>query len=148
MAQVAMAARLEAQARGRVTERMPALEALRSNTQRQFANGFPRVTEYKSKLEASFADFLELSLKSGAMGWYRYEPMSFRIGPDARYRPDFGALVLPTRELWLYEVKGFWREAAKVRIKVAADMYPFFRWWTVEADKSAHYGFAITEIVP
>ena len=26
----------------------------------------------------------------------------------------------------LHEVKGFWREAAKVRVKVCAELYPFW----------------------
>jgi hypothetical protein len=54
----------------------------------------------------------------------RYEPMKLRLADGSYYTPDFGVL---TRDCLfeLHETKGFWREAAKVRIKVAAELFPF-----------------------
>jgi len=35
----------------------------------------------------------------------------------------------------IHETKGHWREAARVRIKVAADLYPWFKFVAVKWDK-------------
>ena len=56
------------------------------------------------------------------VGW-SYEPTSFQIGEGARYKPDFFVMFADNHDEW-HEVKGYRREAAMVRIRVAAKMYP------------------------
>jgi hypothetical protein len=80
-----------------------------------------RVVGRMNKLEAEFeATFL----KSRPHG---YEEMTFRLGPDCRFTPDFWSLD-DDDVLALDETKGHWRDDAKVKMRVAAERYPLFRW--------------------
>jgi hypothetical protein len=60
------------------------------------------------------------------------------------YTPDFLG-VDQGGHVCLFETKGFWREAAKVRIKVAASQYPMFRFFVVTREKG-EWRFA--EVLP
>ena len=75
-------------------------------------------------LETQYALHLDRRKAAGEILWWRFEPFTLRIGAGARYTPDF-AVQLPDGVIELHETKGHWREAARVRIKVAADLYPF-----------------------
>lgn len=77
-----------------------------------------------NKLEARFAnEVLRPQRVSCEIIWWDFEPFKVRLADGAWYTPDFAAI--DTVGLVLFECKGFWREAARVRIKVAADKYPF-----------------------
>lgn len=76
-----------------------------------------------NKWESRYSETLAALLIEGKILWYDFEPFSLRIADGAKYTPDFA--VLSVRGLEFHEVKGFWREAARVRIKVAADRFPF-----------------------
>lgn len=78
----------------------------------------------QNKWEAEFAARLQSQQDSGLIVWYQFEGLRFRLADGAWYKPDFVALS-HTGELIVYECKGFWRESARVRIKVAADRHPF-----------------------
>jgi hypothetical protein len=93
-----------------------------------------------NKWESLFRDELEMRRLAGELRWYEFEPIRLKLASFTRdgrpgrtiwYTPDFAALECvgeirdPRYELVLYEVKGFWREAARVRIKLAASRYPF-----------------------
>ena len=65
---------------------------------------------YKSKLEARYADHLDLLVKSGEIRRWEYEPISFKLASGKRYRPDF-LVVLPLgseAKAELHEIKGKW----------------------------------------
>jgi hypothetical protein len=65
------------------------------------------------------------------------EPVTFRLAGRTRYTPDFGIWPEPASD-WrftLVEVKGFMRDDAAVKIKVAADLFPQFRWLLVYREK-------------
>ena len=75
----------------------------------------PVRSKYDSKLEERFhRDHPQ----------YRHHPIKIRIAEGCWYTPDFG--IERTSEtsapLILVEVKGFMREAARVRLRVAADI--------------------------
>ena len=84
-----------------------------------------------NKLEAEWAQLLEIDRRSmtrheGAVASWRFEPLSLRLGTGSWYKPDF-MVVLEDRTVEFHETKGgFIREAALVRIKVAAHGYPEF----------------------
>lgn len=78
----------------------------------------------RNKTEASFERLLELRKQAGEVLWYRFEGVKLRLADNTFYTPDF-AVVLRTGELVLMEVKGFMQDDANVKIKVAAEMYPF-----------------------
>ena len=60
----------------------------------------------------------------GEIQWYGFEAMKIRLADGAYYTPDFAVLEVGGR-LWFSEVKGFLRESALVRFKVAAGNAPF-----------------------
>ncbi len=76
-----------------------------------------------NKLEQAYAGELAFLLNHGLIHWWDFEPIKFRLADGAWFCPDFA--VLTKDGLQFREAKGFWREAARVRIKVAADKYPF-----------------------
>ena len=83
-----------------------------------------------NKTEARYADQLEHMKRAGVIINYRFDALNFRLAPKTYYRPDF--LVVFDHEFQIHEVKGFWKDDALVKFKVAADMYPWFRWKAVQ----------------
>lgn len=85
-----------------------------------------------NKTELAYAQNLELKKRAGAIIDWRFNSWRFLLGEGAWYKPDF---VIVKKECFeLHEVKGnFFREAAKVRIKTAASLYPWFKWIVVRA---------------
>ncbi len=77
-----------------------------------------------NKLETAYAANLAERLADGAIYWWAFEPVKLRLADGAWYCPDF-AVLDGVDGLSFIETKGFWREAARIRIKVAADKYPF-----------------------
>lgn len=72
-------------------------------------------------LERRYSDTLTYSKD---VVWFKYEAVKLRLADGAYFTPDF-IVMKADGELQFHEVKGFWREAAKVRIKVAAEIFPF-----------------------
>ena len=77
-----------------------------------------------NKTEAAYAQHLEAKKAAGEVAWYKFEAVKLRLADNTFYTPDF-AVMLPNGELEMHEVKGFWADDARVKIKVAADMHPF-----------------------
>lgn len=81
-----------------------------------------------NKLETKYAAHLELRKTTGEIKDYRFEPMKLRLAPRTYFDVDF--IVLDYDIFWraeLHEVKGHWEDDARVKMKVAATMFP---WWT------------------
>jgi len=73
--------------------------------------------------EQAYALHLEARKHEGAVLWYKFEGMKFRLADGTFYTPDF--IVLDRNGFMeAHEVKGFWTDDARVKIKVAADLYP------------------------
>lgn len=89
--------------------------------------------------ESAYAALLELEKQAGLITWYAFEPIKLRLGKNTFYTPDFG-VRLASGELELREVKGFWRDDARVKIKNAAYMYPIFRFVAVTKKKKRDGG--------
>lgn len=77
-----------------------------------------------NKTEAAYAAHLDLRRSAGEVVWYRFEGLKLRLADNTFYSPDF-AVMLSTGEMEVHEVKGFMTDDANVKIKVAAEMYPF-----------------------
>ena len=76
-----------------------------------------------NKTEVAYAQHLELLKQAGEILWYGFEAWKFRLADNTFYSPDF--LVLQkTGVIEAHEVKGFMRDDANVKIKVAANMHP------------------------
>jgi hypothetical protein len=76
-----------------------------------------------NKTEAAYDRHLQTKQHAGDILWHKFEALKFRLADNTFYTPDFAVL---TRELGLecHEVKGFWQDDARVKIKVAASIYP------------------------
>lgn len=67
--------------------------------------------------------------------WIGVQNVTLKLGDDCRYTPDF-VTVDANRCLAMREVKGFFREDAKVKIKVAARMFPWLPFYLVRKTKN------------
>src|SRR5436190_22907250 len=76
-----------------------------------------------NKSEAAYAAHLDECLRQGSIRWWKFEGMKFRFADNTFYTPDFN-VMLASDELECHEVKGFWMDDAKVKIKLAASLYP------------------------
>lgn len=77
-----------------------------------------------NKLESAYGAYLDVLKHSGEVLWWRFQPLKLRLADGAYFTPDFGVLFT-SLAFELHETKGHWREAARVRIKVAAEQFPF-----------------------
>lgn len=93
--------------------------------------------------ERAYADRLEQQKRDGFVAWYRFEGVKLRLADNTFYTPDF-AVMLANDEMQIHEVKGFWTDDARVKIKVAAEMYPF-RFYAVKAQSKKAGGGWVTE---
>lgn len=101
-------------------------------------------TGVMNKTEQSYANQLELLKNTGVILWYKFEGIKFRLADNTFYTPDF-SVMNANGEMEIHEVKGFWQDDARVKIKVAADMYPFkFKAVTAKTKKNGG-GWAIEE---
>ena len=83
-----------------------------------------------NKTEAAYAELLELRRKAGEIFAWGFEQVRLRLAHTTFYTPDF-LVIMPDNTLEFHEVKGFWREDARVKIKVAATAFPHFRFIAV-----------------
>jgi hypothetical protein len=81
-----------------------------------------KVKDAMNKTEAAFALELQVMQENGDVRWWRFEAINLRLAKKTWYRPDF-AVVNADGSWTMYEVKGFWRDDARVKIKVAAELY-------------------------
>ena len=77
-----------------------------------------------NKTEQAYGAHLELLRQSGYVAWFKFEGVKLRLADNTFYSPDF-AVMLTDGQMQMHEVKGFWQDDARVKIKVAADLYPF-----------------------
>jgi len=76
-----------------------------------------------NKTEQEYALYLEIRKRAGEIVDYGFECYKLRLANRTFYTPDF---YVQTAEGFLdfHEVKGFWEDDARVKIKVAAEQYP------------------------
>lgn len=89
--------------------------------------GERKETRYRSKAEARYADILEAERLAGRIRSWRHEAITLKLADGVRYTPDF-LVVDEDGRMALLEVKGYMREAARIRLLVATEQYPLFRW--------------------
>lgn len=77
-----------------------------------------------NKTEQAYADLLEQKRIAGEIAWYRFEGLKLRLADNTFYSPDF-AVMRADGLMECHEVKGYWRDDARAKIKIAADLYPF-----------------------
>jgi hypothetical protein len=73
--------------------------------------------------EKAFADSLSKQTLAGEIVRWTFESVTLKLGDNCRYTPDFYVLM-SDGSVTFYEVKGFWRDDARVKIKAAASKFP------------------------
>jgi len=97
-----------------------------------------------NKTETEYSQLLDLQLYAREILWYKFEGIKLRLADNTFYTPDY-FLMLANGELECHEIKGHWEDDARVKIKVAASMFPFrFIALTKQAKKNGG-GFKVEE---
>lgn len=85
----------------------------------------PRGQRVMNKTESRRAAELTALVNVGVIRSWAYEAVTLRLADDCRYTPDF-LVVDNAGAIRFEETKGFWRDDARVKIKVAARTFPMF----------------------
>lgn len=67
---------------------------------------------------------LEAMKRAGQIVAWWYEKWTFKLADDLRYTPDF-VIQKHDGTLEVEEVKGFWRDDARAKMKMFVEQYPF-----------------------
>jgi hypothetical protein len=107
------------------------------------AKGRRHVAGVMNKTEADFEQTFLLRKPHG------FEEITLKLAPDTRYTPDFWEMD-DDDVLAFDEVKGFWRDDAKVKIKMAAKLFPQFRFraWRRKRGVWAREHFGPEDVCP
>jgi hypothetical protein len=89
----------------------------------RFALGRLKTGE-RNKTEAAYEAFLEALRMTGSVAWFKFEGVKLRLADNTFYTPDY-AVMLSNGQMEMHEVKGFWQDDARAKIKIAAELYPF-----------------------
>jgi hypothetical protein len=101
-----------------------------------------RVPGTMNKTEHAYmTDVLAARMLAGEIVNWWFEGVTLKLAKDTRYTPDF-LVMLSDGTLECHEVKGFMRDDANVKLKVAAQMFPL-KFVLVKKDKE---GWHITEV--
>lgn len=89
-----------------------------------------RTPGQKNKTEQAYeTEVLEVGKASGQILDWVFESVALRLAPRTFYHPDY--FVITPARFEIHEVKGHWHDDARVKIKVAAQMFPFFHFVAV-----------------
>lgn len=77
-----------------------------------------------NRSEQAYAAHLQAKLNAGLILWFEFEAVKLRLADNTFYSPDF-AVLAADGVLEMHECKGFWQDDARVKIKVAASLFPF-----------------------
>lgn len=78
----------------------------------------------RNRTEEAYEALLQQRLLTGEILWYSFEGVKLRLANNTFYTVDFPVLA-KDGIMEMHEVKGFWTDDARVKIKVAASMFPF-----------------------
>lgn len=106
----------------------------------RYPSPMPYERNAMNKTERRWAQVLDGYMAVGMVKEYHYERFKLKIGKRCWYTPDF--LVVFENRIEIHEVKGFWRDDARVKVKACRDLYPFYRWiaisWNSKGKKWEH----------
>lgn len=83
-----------------------------------------------NKLEASYAQHLEARKHLKEIVRWKFDPFGLKLADKTYYHPDF--MVVFETHIEIHETKGFMRDDANVKLKVAASQFPEFKFVLVK----------------
>lgn len=84
-----------------------------------------RTRKQPGQMNRQEAEYRQRLIDDPAVFSVDYERITLKLADDTRYTPDFFVLMKDGL-IELHEVKGFMEDHARVKIKVAAEMFPMF----------------------
>lgn len=116
------------------------------NVTERAPRGTPRVRQNAqglNKTEQAFKDYLCAARLNPLT-----QAITLKLGNGVRYTPDFVTVEeMSFPPICAYEVKGFMRDDAAVKLKVAASAYPWIKFFLACRNKQSG-GWNITPILP
>lgn len=109
------------------------------------ARGQKKPGEMNSLERAYEAEVLKPALQAGEILWYAYESVKLKLAPKTHLTVDFFVMT-KAGELEAHETKGFMREDANVKLKVAAAAFPFRFLLIKQRAKKAGGGFTVQKV--
>lgn len=76
-----------------------------------------------NRTEAAYDRHLIAEREAGRIVWHAFEAMTFKLAGATRYTPDF-MVMRADGLLEAHECKGHWTDDGRVKIKVAAALFP------------------------
>lgn len=104
----------------------------------------PKKKRGMNKTEAEYAAALACDVRHGDIQWFDYEAITLKLADDCRYTPDFVVVHLDGR-IEFREIKGFWRDDAKVKIRVAARLFPWAKFVAIRKRRKSDGGGWVQE---
>jgi len=83
-----------------------------------------RIQGVMNKLETAYSYLLESRKNAGEIILWAFDAVKLRIAGNTFYTPDF-MVQLADGTIEFHEVKGHWEDDARVKVKVAAEVFPF-----------------------
>lgn len=90
----------------------------------------PKEPRGMNRLERRYANALDYRMGGGEIKAWWFERIKLKLADNTHYTPDF-MVLLADGTIEMHEVKGFWRDDARVKIKVAATVFPVFQFMGV-----------------
>lgn len=87
-----------------------------------------------NKTEVAYREHLEFRKRAGEIADYSVQSVTFKLGDDCRYTPDF-LVIENDRTMTFVEIKGFLRDDALVKFRAAQDKFPWFRFKMIQRAK-------------
>ena len=96
----------------------------------------PHELDLLNKTERDYYDQLHLKVLAGETLWIGIQAFKLRMADNTYYTPDFVTLEADG-SMVVHEVKGFWRDDARVKWKVAAREFFMFRFLAVQRKRGS-----------
>lgn len=74
--------------------------------------------------ERKYADLLETRRLAGVIWRWDFQAVKLRLADKTFYTPDFRVILADGTEQF-HETKGWWRDDARAKIKIAAEQHPY-----------------------
>ncbi len=98
-----------------------------------------------NKTEAEYSKLLWNEMHAGNIQSFGFERIKLKLADNTFYTPDF-FVVAGDGSISIVEVKGHWEDDARVKIKVAAEQYPWIQFVAVKPRPKKDGGGWIAEI--
>jgi len=99
-----------------------------------------------NQTEIAYARHLDALRTAGEIAWFRWEPMKLRLGKNWKtsYCPDFMVMGVDGL-IEFHEVKGHWEDDARVKIKVAARLFPMYKFIAIKKGRVGESSWKVEE---